>query len=448
MFASQSKLSTDSDVLYKVLNKAVYGALDELKTSYIDDMVECILTNHRMRKAGEQAKDIRAITRTKGWKVPDSYLPCASTKTKEKKELFIVEGKSARGGLRAARNASFQAIIMNRGKLKNTWDSTLEMVLKNEILRNLVNVMGGIGPTFDINKLIFDKIIITTDADIDGFHIRTGIESFYLKWYPEVIDAGKLYIAEPPLYRLYDGKKYYYVATQNEYIDACINSIGDLSLYFPLKKLTIDASEFVSDAFNYLSTLREISINRSVKAELIEYIANGFTLYGNTVKGFIDNVPKWLRSLVKIYPELTFDYNNNEVKATIDLRDQVVVIDDNLLDALKYIIEVQTKYGLIVEYTSKRNNIKCSNTLSTFFVDVEKYYPTIKDRFKGLGSSPAAVSREVIMNPDTRRLIRLTRNDVETNLKFAKLVGEGKENINNRKEMLLNFEFTKNDIDT
>ena len=98
---------------------------------------------------------------------------------------------------------------------------------------NLVKVLGcGIGPTFDIKKLNFDKIIIATDADIDGYHIRTGIATFFVKFLPEIVKAGKLYIAEPPLYKLAKGKDVYYVASQREYINKCIDSIGDLEISF------------------------------------------------------------------------------------------------------------------------------------------------------------------------------------------------------------------------
>ena len=114
------------------------------------------------------------------------------------------------------------------------------------------------GPSFDIKKLNFDKIIIATDADIDGYHIRVGMCSFFLKYMPEIIYAGKLYIAEPPLYKLMQGKEPIYVASQTEYIQKCIESIGDVQISFPSNKkdsVKVSVTEFVTDAFDYLNIL-------------------------------------------------------------------------------------------------------------------------------------------------------------------------------------------------
>ena len=114
------------------------------------------------------------------------------------------------------------------------WDLTLERALQSIPWLNLVKVLGcGIGPSFDIKKLNFDKIIIATDADIDGYHIRTGIASFFVKFLPEIVNAGKLYIAEPPLYKLAKDKDIFYVASQTEYLKTCIDSIKGIEIEFP-----------------------------------------------------------------------------------------------------------------------------------------------------------------------------------------------------------------------
>ena len=100
-----------------------------------------------------------------------------------------------------------------------------------------MNVLGcGIGPSFNIKKLNFDKIIIATDADIDGYHIRVGMCAFFVKFLPEIIKAGKLYIAEPPLYKLVKDKDEFYVASQTEYLQTCVESIGGMTLEFPEMK--------------------------------------------------------------------------------------------------------------------------------------------------------------------------------------------------------------------
>ena len=236
MFASQAKHRVFSKELGNAIADAVYETLCNSSSSVINEMIEVIIGNHRARIEGEKARSVASSTRgLKSWSKPDSYIPYSSIKTEHPKELFLVEGLSAGGGLRGARDARYQAILSFRGKNLNPWDEDLDRVLKSVPWLNLVNVLGcGIGPTFDIKKLKFDKIIITTDADIDGYHIRVGFLSFFAKFMPEIITSGKLYIAEPPLYQLTAGKKVSYVASQREYIDACVNSIGNIEVEFPM----------------------------------------------------------------------------------------------------------------------------------------------------------------------------------------------------------------------
>jgi DNA gyrase/topoisomerase IV subunit B len=178
----------------------------------------------------------------------------------------------------------------------------------------------------------------------------------------------------------------------------------------------------------------------------LEYISYGFAKYGDTPKDFEEHVDEWIRMLVKIYPEIGYDHNTHQIKAVIDLVDQLVVVNDELVDQLRYLINILKKYGLLIIYTTKKGE-KVQTTLSRYFEYIEKMYPVIKARYKGLGSSSAAVSREVIMDPRTRRLLRVTMDDVEIMKTMGMLVGDGKENKSARKEMLMNFKFTMDMID-
>lgn len=209
----------------------------------------------------------------------------------------------------------------------------------------------------------------------------------------------------------------------------------------------VNVRYFVTEAFDYLNTLKECGIDRTVNRYLLEYIAYGFAKYGRTPQAFIDNVDEWIRMLTKIYPEIGFNHDTHQVIATIDLTDQFVIIDEDLIESLSDIIDIQEKYGLLITYSSVKKNVKRTTELSRFFEYIEDMYPVIKDRYKGLGSSSAIVSREVIMNPKTRRIVRVTANDVDTMMKMGILVGEGKDNKAKRKEMLLNFNFTMDMID-
>lgn len=235
MFSSQAKHTVNSQQLGIAIRNAAYDTLKNMNQRVIDDMVDVIIANHRARIEGEKARDINRSTKEiKTWTIPDSFIPCANVKTEQPKELFLVEGNSAGGGIRGGRNGKFQAILMFKGKSLNVWDNDLDRVLKSEPWLNLVKILGcGIGSGFDIKKLKYDKIIIATDADVDGYHIRVGFITFFVKYMPEIIRAGKLYIAEPPLYKLQRGKDVSYVATRREYMDRCIDSLGDLEIEFP-----------------------------------------------------------------------------------------------------------------------------------------------------------------------------------------------------------------------
>ena len=239
IFSSQAKHHVFPKNLGKAIEDETYKYISSLTAGKLNEIVDIVIANNRVRKAGEQARDITKQTKTKQWDRPSSFIPCASIKTPEPKELFLVEGLSAGGGLRACRDARYQAILQFRGKNLNIWDLDLDRAMKSDTWLDLIKVLGcGIGPTFDMKKLRFDKIIIATDADVDGYHIRVGFCSFFLKFLPEIIRAGKLYIAEPPLYELKQRnvKDAVYVATQTEYIQKCIESIGNIQIEFPEKK--------------------------------------------------------------------------------------------------------------------------------------------------------------------------------------------------------------------
>jgi hypothetical protein len=201
------------------------------------------------------------------------------------------------------------------------------------------------------------------------------------------------------------------------------------------------AKKFIEESFDYLETLTEVSLDRSVNRYLLEHIAHGLMIFGG-VDGFIKNVDKWIRTLVKTYPELGFDHQSNQIVAVIDYTDQVVVIDESLYIDLTYVINIQKKYGMLVSYEGK------TVTIARFFEDIQRKYPQIKDRYKGLGSSDAKVSKEIIMDPATRRIFRVDASDVNVMRIYDTLIGKNKEDIQARKEMIMNFEWKPSDIDT
>ncbi len=229
-FESQTKAKLGNTAIGTLVNNIVADKLMQYLEEHPAEakiILDKSIASSNAREAAQKARDLQRNKSGIGGKtrMPEKLKDCISddpTKT----EIFIVEGDSAGGSAVEGRNSTYQAILPLWGKMLNVEKARVDKVYGNDKLTPVVVALGtGIAENFDINKLRYDKIVIMADADVDGSHIRTLLLTFFFRYMPQLIETGHIYLAQPPLYRVAKGKKYYDAFTDEER-DMFIGQLG------------------------------------------------------------------------------------------------------------------------------------------------------------------------------------------------------------------------------
>ncbi|NWF67307.1 MAG: DNA topoisomerase (ATP-hydrolyzing) subunit B [Campylobacterales bacterium] len=363
-------------------------------------------------KGREAAKKARELTRRKDsmsvGTLPGKLADCQS-KDASICELYLVEGDSAGGSAKQGRDRVFQAILPLKGKILNVEKSRLDKILKSDEIKNMITALGcGIGDEFNDEKLRYHKIIIMTDADVDGSHIQTLLLTFFFRFLRPVVDNGYLYIAQPPLYRYKKGKKEVYLKDDkimNEFLIE--NGLENFEFKNIGKNDLIDLFKIIS---HYKRILKDIQKRYSL-VKLVRHLIENPDIVGLANEELFGEVKRFL----ELHGNNILNYKIDDEKISIYVQTadglETINIDDNLFT-----------HPLYEEASYIYNKIK-ERDISIFEgVDFIKVLEDVEEsakkgayiqRYKGLGEMNPEQLWETTMNPENRRLLKVSIDDAE-----------------------------------
>ncbi|MBW2001145.1 MAG: DNA topoisomerase (ATP-hydrolyzing) subunit B [Deltaproteobacteria bacterium] len=414
-------------------------------------------------KAREAAHKARELTRRKGI-LSDTFLPGKLADCQERDpamaELFLVEGDSAGGSAKQGRDRRFQAILPLKGKILNVEKARFDKMLSSNEIRTIISALGaGIGQEeYDLSKLRYNKIIIMTDADVDGSHIRTLLLTFFYRQMPDLVEEGHLYVAKPPLYRMKDGKKERFFHNEETYNSYIIDRISEKETVWLDSEKRISGKKLrlllytLIDYLDKTDTLTKKGYTRRFLDLLCQkdidksYINN---------RDLIASLSGELESEDFITEEIIFDEEHNRYELL--LRDQGgngsffkfnwdLIRSPEFQRLLRFKKELQDLDGPFLLNGDGKNPIKIETKekLVEHLVDKTKKGVAIQ-RYKGLGEMNPGQLWQTAMDPERRSLTRVTVEDaIAADEIFTILMGD---KVEPRREFIQNNALEVRELD-
>jgi len=478
-FESQTKIRLTNPEVEGIVQQIVndgLGAFLEENPPIGRKIVEKAVVAARAREAARKARD---LTRRKGalesGGLPGKLADCAE-KDPALCELYLVEGDSAGGSAKMGRDRRFQAILPIRGKLLNVEKAQIDKVLKNEEIRTMIMAIGaGIGAEdFDISKLRYHRIIIMTDADVDGLHIRTLLLTFFFRHMKQLVEGGHIYIAKPPLYRLAARKKEQYIENERD-MDKFLLESGAAGLQLRTvgkTPKTFSDAQFAAvlellveiEAGLLLIARKGIDVRRYLAArgkggELPLYLVkiNGDERFLTSDREVADLTKAEEKRRGRQLELLTEDEEEEEADGGIkivaelfesrDLQKKIAALEKKGLPFKHYYVngddkEQKPRYELVsddgeVKLASLREVVDAVRALGRKGVTIQ--------RFKGLGEMSERQLWETTMNPEVRTVMQVTLEDgIAADEIFSVLMGT---QVDLRKEFIERYALSVTDLD-
>jgi len=452
----------------KLGNSEVKGLVESLVNEKLSSFFEenpsiarkIIAKNVDAARARDAAKRARDIARSKGALVeatlPGKLAECQSSEPAER-ELFLVEGDSAGGSAKQARDRRFQAVLPLKGKILNVEKARFDKILRSEEIKNIITALGtGVGQEeYNINLINYHKIIIMTDADVDGSHIRTLLLTFFYRQMPELIERGYLYIAQPPLLKVGKGKNERYLKDETEFNDFVLKRVCEDYIIVNHAGAKLDGHEmylFLTNLSEYLNIMEKLS-RRGILPEFAELLIRQGVENKNVLedRSQMERLKALLEEQAYEAGDIFWNDERNAYNMTVMVNDpnrqqegaqgevqvtRPVTISRGLIYSKAYqdLVSIGKKIFPFDESPFIASDTSKETPQETVLENKQRLLKTLMEegrkglsvqRYKGLGEMNPDQLWETTMNPEKRNLLQVRVEDVvDSDEIFTVLMGE------------------------